>query len=103
MCRYITRPAFSDQREQLNAAGQAEFRLNTPRRGTTHLVMSPLEFMQRLAGAGAPAEAARGWLPDNRPSPVTAPGRVVVVTNGCFSDTEPERGPVRATGRFGDA
>jgi hypothetical protein len=31
-------------------AGQVELKLKTPRRdGTTHLVMSPLEFMQRLA------------------------------------------------------
>jgi hypothetical protein len=35
---------------QLNAAGQVELKVKTPwRDGTTHLVMSPLEFMQRLA------------------------------------------------------
>ena len=35
---------------QLNATGQVELKLKTPwRDGTTHLVMSPLEFMQRLA------------------------------------------------------
>ena len=34
----------------LNAAGQVEWKLKTPwRDGTMHLVMSPLEFMQRLA------------------------------------------------------
>ncbi|MCL4696393.1 MAG: transposase, partial [Burkholderiaceae bacterium] len=50
LCRYITRPALSDERLQLNAAGQVELKLKTPwRDGTTHLVMSPLEFMQRLA------------------------------------------------------
>ena len=50
LCRYITRPALSDERVQLNTAGQVELRLKTPwRDGTTHLVMSPLEFMQRLA------------------------------------------------------
>jgi len=50
LCRYITRPALSDERVQLNAAGQVELKLKTPRRdSTTHLVMSPLEFMQRLA------------------------------------------------------
>ena len=50
LCRYITRPALSDQRVQLNDAGQVELKLKTPwRDGTTHLVMSPLEFMQRLA------------------------------------------------------
>jgi Putative transposase len=34
----------------LHAAGQVELKLKTPwRDGTMHLVMSPLEFMQRLA------------------------------------------------------
>jgi hypothetical protein len=50
LCRYITRPALSDERVQLNAAGQVKLKLKTPwRDGTTHLVMLPLEFMQRLA------------------------------------------------------
>jgi hypothetical protein len=50
LCRYITRPALSDERVQVNAAGQVELKLKTPwRDGTTHLVMAPLEFMQRLA------------------------------------------------------
>ena len=50
LCRYITRPALSDERVQLNAAGQVQLELKTPwRDGTTHLVMSPLEFRQRLA------------------------------------------------------
>jgi hypothetical protein len=50
LCRYITRPALSDERIQVNAAGQVELELKTPwRDGTTHLVMSPLAFMQRLA------------------------------------------------------
>ena len=50
LCRYITRPALSDERVQLNAAGQVELKLKTPwRDGTTHLVMTPLVFMQRLA------------------------------------------------------
>jgi hypothetical protein len=50
LCRYITRPALSDERVQLNAAGQVELKLKAPwRDGTTHLIMTPLEFMQRLA------------------------------------------------------
>jgi len=50
LCRYITRPALADVRVQFNDAGQVELKLKTPwRDGTTHLVMSPLEFMQRLA------------------------------------------------------
>jgi hypothetical protein len=50
LCRYITRPALSDERIRVNAAGQVQLELKTPwRDGTTHLVLSPLEFMQRLA------------------------------------------------------
>ena len=50
LCRCITRPALSDERIQLNDAGQVEIKLKTPwRDGTTHLVMSPLEVMQMLA------------------------------------------------------
>ena len=50
LCRYITRPAVANERVQTNAAAQVVLRLKTPwRDGTTHLVMSPLEFMQRLA------------------------------------------------------
>jgi len=48
LCRYVTRPSLSDERVQLNAAGQVELKLKTAwRDGTTHLVMSPLEFTQR--------------------------------------------------------
>ena len=50
LCRYITRPALSDERVQLSSAGQVELKLKTAwRDGTTHLAMTPLEFMQRLA------------------------------------------------------
>ncbi len=50
LCRCITRPALANERVQCNAAGQVVLKLKTPwRDGTTHLVMSPLEFMQRLA------------------------------------------------------
>lgn len=58
LCRYITWPVLSDERVQLNAAGQVELKLKTPwRDGTTHLVMSPLEFMQRLAALVVPQPA----------------------------------------------
>jgi len=50
LCRYIARSALSNERMQLNAAGQVLLKLKTPSRdGTTHLAMSPLEFMQQLA------------------------------------------------------
>ena len=50
LCRYSTRFALASERVQCNAAGQVVLKLKTPwREGTTHLVMSPLEFTQRLA------------------------------------------------------
>jgi len=50
LCRYITRPAIAHERLSVNRAGQAVLKLKTAyRNGTSHLVMSPLEFMQRLA------------------------------------------------------
>ena len=50
LCRYITRLALANDRVRCNAAGQVELKLKTPwRDGTTHQVMTPLEFMQRLA------------------------------------------------------
>jgi hypothetical protein len=50
LCRYITRPALANERVQTNAAGQVVLKLKTPwRDGSTHSVMSPLEFMpQRI-------------------------------------------------------
>jgi Putative transposase len=50
LCRYITRPALANERVKINVKGQVELKLKTPwRDGATHHVMSPLEFMQRLA------------------------------------------------------
>jgi hypothetical protein len=50
LCRYITRPAIANERLALNRAGQVVLTLKTPYLdGTTHIVMSPLEFLQRLA------------------------------------------------------
>ena len=50
LCRYITRPAIANERLKRNSAGDAVLQLKSPYRdGTTHIVLSPLEFMQRLA------------------------------------------------------
>jgi Putative transposase len=49
LCRCVTRPAITDERD-VNHAGHVALNLKTPYcDGTTHIVMSPLEFMQRLA------------------------------------------------------
>ena len=50
LCRYITRPAIANERLKCDGAGNVVLQLKSAwRDGTTHIVMSPLEFMQRLA------------------------------------------------------
>ena len=50
LCRYITRPALGHKRLSRTSAGQVVLQLKTPYRdGTTHVAMTPLEFLQRLA------------------------------------------------------
>ncbi|MGH2524119.1 MAG: transposase [Anaerolineales bacterium] len=64
LCRYITCPAIANERLALNRAGQVVLTLKTPYRdGTTHLVMSPLEFMQATRYAGSPSAVASDPLP----------------------------------------
>ena len=47
---YITRPAIANERLKRNRAGQVVLQLKRAYRdGTTHIVMSPLQFMQCLA------------------------------------------------------
>ena len=47
LCRYITRPAIANERLKRNRAGDVVLQLkSTFKDGTTHIVMSPLEFMQ---------------------------------------------------------
>ncbi|MGH8526225.1 MAG: transposase, partial [Gammaproteobacteria bacterium] len=47
---YITRPAIANERLTRNRAGDVVLQLKSPYHdGTTHIVMSPLELMQRLA------------------------------------------------------
>ena len=50
LCRYITRSAIANKRLKRSSAGDVVLQLKSPYHdGTTHIVMSPLEFMQRLA------------------------------------------------------
>jgi hypothetical protein len=52
LCRYITRLAIANERLKRNRAGQVvlQLKLKSPYKdGTTHVVMEPLEFMERLA------------------------------------------------------
>ena len=50
LCRYITRPAIANERLKRNRAGQIVLQLKSSYKdGTSHIVMEPLEFMERLA------------------------------------------------------
>jgi hypothetical protein len=50
LCRYITRPAIAERRLSLANNGNVVIALKTPYDdGTTHVVLSPMEFRGRLA------------------------------------------------------
>ena len=50
LCRYISRPAISEQRLSLTPNGNVRYQLKTPYKdGTTHVIFAPLDFIARLA------------------------------------------------------
>ena len=50
LCRYVARPALSEQRLSLTRSGNVRYELKTPYRdGTTHVIFEPLDFIARLA------------------------------------------------------
>jgi len=54
-CRYITRPAIAEQHLSLASNGDVIVGLKTPYDdGTTHVVLSPMEFIGRLAALVPP-------------------------------------------------
>jgi len=64
LCRYITRPPIANERLKCNRAGQVVLQLKSSYKdGTTHIVMSPLEFMQRLAALVPPSALTSDPLP----------------------------------------
>jgi hypothetical protein len=49
LCRYISRPAISEQRLSITKQGQVRYELKTPYRdGTSHVFFSPVDFIGRL-------------------------------------------------------
>jgi hypothetical protein len=50
LCRYVARPAISNERLSVRSDGLVQFELRRPwRDGTTHVLFEPLEFMEKLA------------------------------------------------------
>jgi hypothetical protein len=55
LCRYISRPAVSEERLALTERGDVHLQLKTPYRdGTTHIVLEPLDCLARLAALVPP-------------------------------------------------
>ncbi|HVW99070.1 MAG TPA: transposase, partial [Candidatus Babeliaceae bacterium] len=55
ICRYIARPAISNQRLSLTPQGKIRYELKTPYRdGTTHIFFEPLDFISKLAALVPP-------------------------------------------------
>jgi hypothetical protein len=50
LCRYISRPAISEQRLSMTDHGKVRYELKTPYRdGTTHIFFEPIDFIGKLA------------------------------------------------------
>jgi hypothetical protein len=58
LCRYVARPAVAEERLKLKSNGDVLLRLKKPYGdGTSHLVFSPLEFLEKLAALVPPPRA----------------------------------------------
>jgi Putative transposase len=97
LCRYITRPAIANERLKRNRAGDVVLQLKSAYKdGTTHLVMAPLQFMQRLAalvprprlhlirfhGVLAPNAKLRSAITPSPPEPATEASTVDAQAQG---------------------
>ncbi len=50
LCRYISRPAVSENRLAVVSSGNIRYQLKTPYRdGTPHVIFEPLDFIAKLA------------------------------------------------------
>jgi hypothetical protein len=67
LCRYIIRPAISEQRLNMTVHGKVRYELNTQRTGTgrpyrdgtKHIFFDPLDFISKLVALIPPHEAMR--------------------------------------------
>ena len=58
LCRYVARPAVAEERLKLKGNGDVLLRLKKPYSdGTSHLVFSPMEFLEKLAALVPPPRA----------------------------------------------
>jgi len=73
LCRYIARPAVSEERLSLTPNGNIHYQLKTPYRdGTTHVFFEPLDFIAHLAAlVPMPSVNLTRFHPSAIPSPST--------------------------------
>lgn len=58
LCRYISRPAISEQRLSMTQHGKVRCELKTPYRvGTTHVFFDPIDFIGKLAALVPPQDS----------------------------------------------
>jgi hypothetical protein len=85
LCRYISRPAVSEQRLSLTSGGNVRYQLKTPYRdGTTHVIFQPLDFIAPLAAL----------VPKPRVNPGSSPGQVLTRCHGVFAPHSRDRATV---------
>jgi hypothetical protein len=106
LCRYITRPALANERVTTNDKGQVVLKLKSPYRdGSSHIVMEPLEFMQRLA-ALVPRPRLNlirfhGVLaPNHKLRAEVVPKQASTVTPSTADDEQPEVAGINAAWRI---
>jgi hypothetical protein len=103
LCRYMCRPPLAIDRLGRLPDGRLTYRMKTPwRDGTTHVVFSPSEFLEKLAVLvpaprahlvtfhGVLAPAAK-WRPQIVPAIDQSPETVADGETGCAQDQEPEK------------
>jgi hypothetical protein len=103
LCRYMCRPPLAIDRLGRLPDGRLTYRMKTPwRDGTTHVVFSPSEFLEKLAVLvpaprahlvtfhGVLAPAAK-WRPQIVPAIDQSPETVADGETGCAQEQEPEK------------
>jgi len=88
-CRHITRPRLANERLQINNAGQMPPKFMTAwRDGTTHSVLSPLQFLHwphliRFHGVLAPNDKLRAMVVPHDPEQATGKSELTATGLGC--------------------
>ena len=107
LCRYIARPAVSNQRLSLTRNGQVRYQLKTPYTdGTTHVLFEPLDFMSRMDGMPR-AQGCAGAVISRLVALIPRPRVNLMRFHGVFAPNSKHRGLItpaqRGKGKKGKA